>query len=243
MNKIHCISYASNHFLKRKETFLKQSEKLKKFDFIKVFSENDLDEEFVEKYQNILKMPRGGGYWIWKSQIIKQTFDKIDHGDILIYADVGCSFNDNIKAKNEFDWYIDFIKKNSFLRFDSGHKEKKYSNTKTIDFFSKKYNISYDKLSNSNQLMATIMGFIKNEKTIDFINQYLLFLEEDSLLITDFYNNINPCDEFIDHRHDQSLFSLLYKSLKYELAVIDHTWSRDFNNCKNVPIISTRLRN
>lgn len=241
MNKVHCISYASNSFLGRKDTFLKEANDFKNFDCIKVYSEKDLDIDFIKKYEHILKMPRGGGYWIWKIQIIKQAFENIDYGDVLFYADVGCSFNNNIEAKNEFNWYIDFIKKNLFLRFNK-HKEKIFSNTKTIDFFSKKYKISYDKLANSDQLMATIMGFIKNEKTINFINEYFSCLEEDDLIITDYYNNINPCKEFKDHRHDQSMFSLLYKCLGYKLAVIDHTWSMNFNNCKNIPITSTRLR-
>ena len=49
--------------------------------------------------------------------------------------------------------------------------------------------------------------------------------------------------EFIDHRHDQSLFSLLRK--KYGTILIpDETWYPDFRNPQvlNYPILATRIR-
>ena len=39
-----------------------------------------------------VKQPRGGGYWIWKSHIIKKI-NEINDNDILIYLDAGCSIN------------------------------------------------------------------------------------------------------------------------------------------------------
>jgi hypothetical protein len=36
---------------------------------------------------------RGYGYWIWKSQIIKQHMDLLNDGEILLYCDAGSQLN------------------------------------------------------------------------------------------------------------------------------------------------------
>ena len=43
--------------------------------------------------KNYLKNPRGSGYWIWKSQIILQTLEKMEKNDMLIYIDSGSTLN------------------------------------------------------------------------------------------------------------------------------------------------------
>ena len=48
------------------------------FDGVFDYSRKDLSSEFVTKYKDILNMPRGGGYWLWKVDIIRQTLNKIN---------------------------------------------------------------------------------------------------------------------------------------------------------------------
>ena len=52
-----------------------------------------LDDEFVNKYLNILKHERGGGYWLWKINIINKTLKEMKDNDILLYMDAGSSLN------------------------------------------------------------------------------------------------------------------------------------------------------
>jgi hypothetical protein len=33
---------------------------------------------------------RGAGYWTWKPEVIRMTFEKMNYGDELLYADNGC---------------------------------------------------------------------------------------------------------------------------------------------------------
>lgn len=243
MNKVYCISYASNNFLSRTKSYEKNITNFNKFDDFKIFSEHDLDNNFVSKFKNVLKLPRGGGYWIWKPQIIKQQLSLLNNGDILFYTDIGCSFNSTKESDPMFDYYLDFINQNNFLRFASNYTETEFTNNNTILFFSKKYNQSFCKLAESKHLIASIMAFKKNQKTVNFFIEYMNCLDEDSNIITDEYNKFNQAFEFKDHRHDQSLFSLLYKSLGYNTALKDHTWSSNFKETFNVPILTTRSKN
>jgi len=51
----------------------------------------DKHSEFIEKN------PRGYGYWIWKSYIIKKTMEQLADGDTLLYLDSGCEIDINKK--------------------------------------------------------------------------------------------------------------------------------------------------
>ena len=64
--------------------------------------------DFYNKYKQILDLPRGGGYWIWKPYFIKTYLDKLNDNDILVYIDSGCTINKN--NKKEFDRYIEIVK-------------------------------------------------------------------------------------------------------------------------------------
>ncbi len=57
------------------------------------------------------------------------------------------------------------------------------------------------------------MIFKKNEHTKNYLSEYKKLLEADPYLITDKYNNADNHPEFKDNRHDQSVFSLLTKTL------------------------------
>ncbi len=242
-NKIYCISYASNFFTGRIKGFVNEIKTFNLFDDFKVYTPEDLSFNFLNKFDQVMKLPRGGGYWIWKPYIIKQYMESMNEGDVLFYTDIGCSFNKTPESEKTFNFYLDNIAENNFLRFVSNYKELEFTNSKTIDFFSNKYNIKFNKLANSKHLIASIMGFKKCKHTVMFLDEIMNCLEEDCNIITDEYNNMNKNPNFKDHRHDQSLFSLLYKSLNYTLAFEDTTWSTDFTTCTNIPILTTRKKN
>lgn len=242
MSNIHCISYASNNFLERSSSFQKEALNFKEFNAIKIYNKNDLDTNFINLYDEILSASRGGGYWIWKSQIIQQHLNYLQENDILFYTDVGCSFINTPQSKKTFNYYLEIINENNFLRFATDYLELEYSNSCSINFFCEKYNQKYNKLSNSKHLMATIMAFKKTKKVLNFLNEFSNCLKENCWIITDKYNLNNKNKNFKDHRHDQSLFSLLYKSLGYNIAIKDNTWHTDFSKITDVPIISTRLK-
>jgi len=74
-----------------------------------------------------------------------------------------------------------------------------------------------DKYYKSNQILASFMLIRKTDSSIKFMKQYLDY-SCNEINITDKYNkNIKQINNFIDHRHDQSIFSLLYK--KYNFRV------------------------
>jgi len=243
MSKIYGISYTSRHFNNRYKNIVKLGNECVLFDTFKCFTENDIDNDFKQKNKDIWNSSKGGGFWIWKPYIISKMLEKINDNDILIYIDAGCHINITKESKERFNEYINMCNNShtGLLRFQLTHQEKKFTNKKTINYFKDKFNIS-DKIMNdyleSNQLVGGIQIIKKNTYTINFFKQILEILNDDYKLFTDIYTENSE-----QHRHDQSIMSLLYKHMNGDLIIDDETYFKEgFNSplSKKYPFWATR---
>jgi hypothetical protein len=237
---IHLITYADNNYETAKHRICQEAKNTGWFDTIKGFSPNDLSEDFKNKYSNILKFKRGGGYWIWKYDIISQTLNKINNNDILIYLDAGCSINP--LGKKRFREYIHMLNDdNPIISFQLSHLEYKYTTKEIFDYF----NVLHDKsITDSGQILATVLIMKKNDNLTKLIELWSKTLYDNALLFTDYYNNNNQNIGFIDNRHEQSVFSVIRK-MNNPLLLKDETWFTPFGNKEslNYPFWATRKSN
>lgn len=207
MKKYH-INYAN---LKYFESQKKCTQSAKDFGFDEVisYSINDLDSDFLEKNKEILKLPRGAGYWVWKSYIIKKTLDKLNYGDLLVYSDSGSIYQSSVQP------LIDTIinDTNGVLSFElTGLIEKSYTK---MDCFNLR-GLNNPKYTDTSQRESTYIWLIKNDLTIKLISEFVEY-SQNKHIITDLPNITgNNFPTFKDHRHDQSIWSLLCK--KYDIT-------------------------
>ena len=110
--------------------------------------------------------------------------------------------------------------KYGILNFITTHQAIKWTNSATFDY----HNIDYNSEAVlSNQSMTTLIIIKKNAHSLDIIQKWRKVVFDDPKLFSNHYNKINKTNGFIDHRHDQSHFSILCK--KYGgLALKDETF-------------------
>jgi len=213
------------------------------YDEIITLGRRDLSTEFKKTFQDVLTYPRGGGYWVWKHEIIKQLLTKINYGDVILYCDAGSTINNLEIAKNRFNEYLEIINDAnvSSLRFET---EKQYIENQftSLEVFNAlDVDINSD-IGKTTQLQAGVMFFKKEKGTIDLLSDYRELLLKDSNLITDHYLK-NQSTSFIENRHDQSIFSILGK--KYNSYILDN--ETEFRNRKELqyeyPILTVRASN
>ena len=238
MQKKYFLTYnSSKDFKFSNRHLLNLAERSNLFDGIFNYSPKDLSSEFVAKYRDILNMPRGGGYWLWKVDIIKQTLNKISENDILLYMDSGSTFN--FRGKEKFKKYCTELQDSSYglLNFSTIFKEKHWTTKNIFDYF----NVDIDSdIANSPQLEATNLIFQKNKHSNYLLKEFTNLLEADRFLITDKYNSSQNLESFKENRHDQSIFSLLskiYGSLKIKNET--NFKNREYEQYL-YPILSTR---
>ena len=238
--KIHLITYGDSKFEESKKRICKEAEDTCWFDTIVAYGPDDLSTDFKDKFSEILSLPRGGGYWIWKPFIINKILHEIDENDILVYLDAGCSiirngtqrFFEYIKMLNESD-------KGSLSFQLPWALEKEYTIKELFNY----YNISMDSdIACSGQIMATIMFIKNNSNAKKMIASCLKCLEDNPLLFTDHYNNNGQESCFIENRHDQSVLSLNRK-IHGSVIIQDETYHGNFKSeeALKYPLLATRL--
>lgn len=237
--KKYFITYGTKDFLIAKSHLVSLAKESGFFDDVISCNQRFLSNDFKNKYRNILREPRGAGYWVWKHEIINNVLNKINKNDIVIYCDAGSSFN--YFAKERFELYIDMLNESEFGNFriecEEKHKEYMWTTKQLFDYF------SIDKDSDiyqSTQLEATQLIFQKSEHTQNLFMEYSNVLNYDQKLITDDYNNIEQQKGFVENRHDQSIFSLLSKKMGGVIVPNETHFSHLTNMQKNYPFLAVR---
>lgn len=207
--KKHLVSFATENFY-NSQKILNDSAINNGVDVIHSYTPNDIDEQFVTKHNDIINnfRNRGAGYWLFKPYIILKVLNECDFGDYVIYVDSGINFIDNINK------ILDMITDDIILFNCHGHINKTYTKRDCFYYM----NCDEDMYVDGNHTNAAIQIYKKTNKSLDFLNSYLYWCCNKNV-ITD---NSNECGlpnykEFVDHRHDQSILSLL--SIKHNIKL------------------------
>jgi hypothetical protein len=210
------------------------------FDKIIVYTEKDFDQDFLNNNGDFMKNNTGYGFWIWKSYFVKKTFDIMNNGDILVYADAGCSIIKTLESYKKFKIYLNLVKTHpsGSLGFQMDIPEELYTKSKIFE----ELDAESDEFRKSGQVMATIFFLCKCPKSIELVEYFYMTSQQIDLIDNTFDKN-KEISEFKAPRNDQSIFSIIRKKFK-SLLIPDTTWFPNFNTpeaFKN-PILATRVR-
>jgi len=182
------------------------------FDAILPYMDIDLkkDTEFWNKHGDfILKNKRGFGYWLWKPYLIMKTLNQMKENDILLYLDIGCEID--IRKKDKILELIEKVKEDLIIGSFT-HNDKDWSKFDLVD----RLQITNPILLLKPQHQASCIMIKKCQKTIDLVKEwYEISYENNYHYIDDSKSIKKNLIGFREHRHDQSIFSLLTK--KYNI--------------------------
>ena len=203
--KIVAISYASEVYKQQLEYNKKSALEVAKVDEYYGYGPEDIDPEFKRKNNYTLSHSRGNGFWLWKPYFILKTLkNNLNDGDYLIYSDACILYIDKAHL------LVDFLNyKNAEMYLHRlPHLEKHY--TKRDAFLLLGADLPF--FTETGQFNAAFQVYKKSKFTEIFLEEYLYYAE-DKRIITDDPNTLGlpNYEGFIDHRHDQSILSLLTK--------------------------------
>jgi hypothetical protein len=177
------------------------------FDKTILYTAEDLqsDTEFWSKHGNFIENnPRGYGYWLWKPYLIKKTMLKMKHGDVLLYLDCGCEIDKN--KSDLIKKYFEFVKIDKIIGTETGSREYQF-NKMDLLINMKLINKAF---LNSKQRQAGAIMFFVEERTRKLLDIWFS-IGSNYHLIDDSISVQKNIKGFIEHRHDQSIFSALTK--------------------------------
>ena len=175
------------------------------FDKTKIFDLNSMSAGFKKSHSKILEQSRGRGYWLWKPYVILKTLvENMNDSDIVMYQDAGAYMIQDagplLKLCEDSQYGILIF----YLTFLEQHYTKR-------DAFLL-FNMDNANIMQSFQRLASFMLFQKNCMSLQFVMEWLAYAS-DPQLITDLNNTLGKQNfpGFKEHRHDQSILSLLSK--------------------------------
>ena len=223
MKKVYLCTFADMRLGMSACRFKQEAENLNIFDEIFVYNETSLELDFLDKFKDKMyekdknsgeKIPtRGFGYWCWKPQIILQSLARIQDGDLLLYLDVGCSFDE--RYKDAFYTMFEQVDKNEIMGFSQGAALNRVWCKADI---LKHYNLlNDDKFLNSDQLWGGEIFLKKCQKSTNILNELQAIFVEYWNLIDDSPSVEPNLPDFKENRHDQSVWSVIAKKHNLEI--------------------------
>lgn len=207
MNR-YIISYASNGYYECQKRFTNSIVN----EDVDVLSYTDKwlrKQKFYKENKFILDQKRGGGYWLWKPFILLETFKKMKVDDMVLYADV-----DSV-ALQSLEYLFKIGESEDIILFDnSNHLNRVWTKRDCFVLMNADSEIYY----NGMQVMGGFIFLKKSNKSQKFLEDWLSF-SLDYRILTDSENELGlqNLPEFVEHRHDQSILSIL--KIKWSLPL------------------------
>ena len=261
--KIYLSTFYSTDLKRSANRFEKQAKNMQIYDKIFMFTEKDLNEDFKKYVNSLLKLgkKKGYGYWVWQTFFHKKILSQINEGDIYHWCDVGCHFN--LNGKPRLKEYIKILEKEptGFLGFQYKDLEPKNIKNNLVypNYLENQYTKSdlfrYFKLKENNLIIKSpqVWGgsfFVRKcLKSMEMMNEHYQITRNRFDLIDDDEEKFleKPIPEFIQHRHSQSVLSIIVKKAGSTLLsayesewAIDKNGNRTYEHLNDFPIIAKR---
>jgi len=162
------------------------------------------DKEFWSKHGDFInKNARGFGYYIWKPYLIKKTMAQLNDGDKLMWLDCGCEIG--LKKKEALSAYLKYVETDYIIGSKNGI-EREWTKVDLIvklDMMHAKYLENFQRQGGAVLMLVCDKTRVLIDEWYDLCCNYHL--------LDDSPDDHERLGGFKEHRHDQSIFSLVSK--------------------------------
>ena len=186
------------------------------FDLVYVYDDlrhpKNLKEFFTKNPTKLIE--KGYGFWAWKPYLLLDVFKSCKNGDVIVYADSGCQISNFGKSKLLSNLSICRTYGTLFFNMPC-YIEKNWTKKKLLEFMG----VSNDKkILDSPQVQATYFYIEVNDFNQRMIIEWAdLCVRQNFTFINDDESKGVNNDTFCEHRHDQSILSVIVK--KYRMHI------------------------
>lgn len=226
MAKRYLVNYADQAFYKAQRHNAATGLAVGGFDSAAMMGRGHLkrDAAFIARCRHILDQSRGAGYWLWKPYIVLMMLRRhLKDGDLLFYCDSGAAFVhpadpvfDQCRQRRDLPLLL--------FTLQDEHQNRVWTKRDCFHYMG----LDAPAYTDAPQVLASFVVCEKTSSVVDFIAEWLR-LAEDERLLTDLPNacGLPNYPEFRDHRHDQSILSLLARREGVALMPDISQWGDD----------------
>ncbi|GAA4438011.1 hypothetical protein GCM10023188_32860 [Pontibacter saemangeumensis] len=229
------VTYGDKAYENSKKRIAKQASETGFFDKILVYGREDVSDDVATS--PLFNNKKGGGYWIWKPNVVGNTLKEMKEGDILVYADSGCS----VFKDEEWNRYFGLLEKYNGIVFLINGTNEQYSRSSIIDHFSgigKHWKKRY-------QIAATFFLIKKTASTVEFISRWqdIMLNRPDLVMDVPESERSKESPRFVGNRHDQSIFTALAYQYEqeYNLKILFNHFEGGTDRFSGQAVIASRI--
>lgn len=232
MHNIHFLSFSDSHMGDALERIGREAKKSNFFASVNLFTEHDFDSAYWEQYHLWYEANKKGyGYWAWKPYFIKKILAQIDYGDYLCYCDSGCEINKSGKEKLHEYCRMAEKSKSGIVCWETGYKASQFTKGDIWDYFKARDSI----IPSKNQIMAGVLVLHNTIDCQEFFDNWFITIHHNLHLIDDSPSLASNFYDFVENRHDQSVFNVLCR-LSPGIII------RPGNTIELWPVVNRRVR-
>jgi len=237
---VYFVTFADSSLKLTLQRIKAEAQRMNLFDGIFTYDETLLDDEFRNRNRQwFVQHRRGYGLWIWKPQVILQTLRQIPDNAVIVYADAGCTLNS--EASERLKQYVRMVKQHPSHRLIF-HSRFWREDQFTTEYVLQTMNFTGPAERGSRQCYATSFLLQKTDDNIELINKWSLLMQEDKRMVEGGQHLRQCYAGFKDHRHDQSILSILMKQSQSLILEDEISFDDRRHVAPNYPIQSTRLK-
>lgn len=241
MSKLVLLSFADKRF---RNSLIRMERQTASFPFDERHFMTQ-DDVLTKDYWHNLKpwlYRRGFGFWSWKAPIISSFLSKLNDGDIIFWSDAGLYWNYNEQSLKRFNEYVAMLDgENDIVVFEQNTIEQEWTKGDVLEA-SGVYNNK--EICESKQFLGGLMLLRNTERMRAFWKKMESLYDLKRELITDKRSSVPNKPGFKEHRHDQSIFSVMVKRIPHAVVPADETHVADGNWDRLVasPVQGRRLK-
>jgi len=211
--KVFFVTYGSGKYASSMERLVQEAKDTGEFDVVHGFTRKDIDQDFARANAETLSQERGGGFWLWKPYFVRRVMrEEMQAGDVLFYADAGCEFKGRPRP------YIELARRYGFLGFRLSFVVKHWTKG---DVF-RALDMDMGTFGDERQMVGGIFAMMKTPRMTRFVDEWLHFARQPQL-VDDSPSAAPNAPGFVEHRHDQAIFTLLVYKHGLALVLEDET--------------------
>lgn len=206
------------------------------YDRIIVADERWLARDFRARYRDRLVFGSPGfGFWVWKPQVILQAMELVEPGDLVHYVDIGCHLNPHGAARLQVYFATALTSETGVMAFYAGPpgalheygpgrpvspvRDGLWCKGDLLDHLAvrERPDIIDTPIVEAGHVVVRV-----GAEARDVIAAWAAVPAADFSLIDDTPSRAPNPEGFVQHRHDQSIFSILCKMRSVSLLPCEH---------------------
>ena len=238
MISAHFLSFANRRYAGSLVRIRREAEAVGRFRSIQTIDERGLGSDYWRMHADTVRRHRRGfGLWTWKPYVVRRSLEDLPEGDLLLYCDVGCSLN--AEGLGRLEEYL-------ALAADDPTGVLAFALDGTVGEFTKRAalaacGVDGPGMRRREMISATCVVMLAGPAALDLVREW----EErmaDLTIVDDSPSAGGEHPEFLAHRHDQSIFTLLAHGRGLRPIPDETYWENVWDESRRFPIHARRWR-